>query len=56
MEDKGTLIVLAPVRFTVANPEHVELARRACERLARAGLMQPVAPDRPRHRIPPPPQ
>jgi hypothetical protein len=44
VEDKGTLIVLVPERFTVANPEHVALARRVRELLARAGLMQPVAP------------
>jgi hypothetical protein len=44
VEDKGTLIVLTPERFTVANPEHVALARRVRELLARAGLMQPVTP------------
>lgn len=44
VEDRGTLILLTPERFTVANPEHVALARRVRELLARAGLMQPVTP------------
>ncbi|MGE6758680.1 immunity 52 family protein [Corallococcus interemptor] len=44
VEAKGTLIVLTPERFTVVNPEHVALARRVRELLARAGLMQPVTP------------
>lgn len=44
VEDKGTLIILTPERFTVANAEHVELARRVRELLARAGLMHPVTP------------
>ncbi|MCY1040916.1 immunity 52 family protein [Corallococcus sp. bb12-1] len=44
VEDKGTLIILTPERFTVANPEHVALAQRGRELLARARLMQPVTP------------
>jgi hypothetical protein len=44
VEDRGTLIVLTPERFTVANPEHVALALRVRELLVRAGLMQPVTP------------
>ena len=40
VEDKGTLLVLTPERFTIANPEHVALARRVRELLARAGLIQ----------------
>nr|WP_255651947.1 immunity 52 family protein [Corallococcus sp. AS-1-12] len=40
VEDKGTLILLTPERFTVANPAHVALARRVRELLVRAGLMQ----------------
>lgn len=44
-DDKGTLIVLTPERFTMANSDHVTLARRVRELLARAGLMQPVIPD-----------
>ncbi|MBZ4335501.1 immunity 52 family protein [Corallococcus sp. AS-1-12] len=41
VEDQGTLIILTPERFTVANPEHLALARRVRELLARAGLIQP---------------
>nr|WP_244224347.1 immunity 52 family protein [Corallococcus sicarius] len=44
VEDKGTLILLTPERFTVANPEHVALSRRVRELLVRADLMQPVIP------------
>ena len=43
VEDRGTLIVLMPERFTVANPEHVALARRVRELLASAGLMRPAS-------------
>ncbi|MBN8229994.1 immunity 52 family protein [Corallococcus macrosporus] len=39
--DQGTLIILTPERFTVSNPEHIALARRVRELLARAGLMSP---------------
>ena len=42
VEDKGTLIVLAPERITVENPEHVELGQRVHELLNRAGLLRPV--------------
>ncbi|RKH40523.1 hypothetical protein D7X55_32025 [Corallococcus sp. AB049A] len=44
VEGKGTLIILTPERFTVANPEHVTLAHRVRELLTRAGLMEPVTP------------
>ncbi|RYZ14519.1 MAG: hypothetical protein EOO70_07610 [Myxococcaceae bacterium] len=44
VEDKGMLIILTPERFTAANPEHMALARRVRELLARAGLMRPVMP------------
>jgi hypothetical protein len=44
VEDKGTLIILTPERFTAANPEHVALARRVRELLVRAGLMKPLTP------------
>ncbi|RKG91194.1 hypothetical protein D7V97_41940 [Corallococcus sp. CA053C] len=40
--DQGTLIILTPERFTVANPEHIALARHVRELLARAGLMRPL--------------
>jgi hypothetical protein len=36
----GTLVILTPERFTVSNPEHVELAERVRELLHRAGLLQ----------------
>ncbi|RKH24076.1 hypothetical protein D7Y13_26560 [Corallococcus praedator] len=44
VEDKGTLIILTPERFTVANPEHVALARHVRELLAGAGLLRPASP------------
>lgn len=44
VEDRGMMIVLTSERFTVANPEHVALARRVRELLSRAGLIQPVMP------------
>ncbi|RKH25166.1 hypothetical protein D7V77_18650 [Corallococcus sp. CA041A] len=40
VEDRGSLIILTPERFTVANPEHVALARQVRELLAQAGLMR----------------
>ncbi|WP_164000561.1 immunity 52 family protein [Pyxidicoccus caerfyrddinensis] len=42
VEDKGTLIILTPERFTAANPEHVALAARVQELLDRAGLLRPL--------------
>ncbi|MCP3161869.1 immunity 52 family protein [Myxococcus qinghaiensis] len=42
VEDRGTLIVLTPERFTVANPEHVVLAKRVRELLSRADIMRPA--------------
>ncbi|RYZ42561.1 MAG: hypothetical protein EOO71_07200 [Myxococcaceae bacterium] len=44
VEDRGTLIILTPERFTVANPEHIALARRVRELLSGAGLMRPASP------------
>lgn len=41
VEDKGTLIVLTPERFTVSIPEHVALAKRVRDLLIRAGLIRP---------------
>lgn len=40
VEDKGTLVLLTPERFTVDNPEHVALAWRVRELLDRAGLLR----------------
>ncbi|QSQ14867.1 immunity 52 family protein [Myxococcus landrumensis] len=42
VEDKGSLIILTSERFTVGNPEHVELAERVRELLGRAGLLKPI--------------
>ncbi|WP_408888224.1 immunity 52 family protein [Myxococcus faecalis] len=42
VEDKGTLIVLTPERFTASNPDHVALAERVRELLDRAGLLKPL--------------
>jgi immunity protein 52 of polymorphic toxin system len=39
VEDKGTLIILTPERFTASNPEHVSVAERVRELLDRAGLL-----------------
>ena len=44
VEDKGTLVILTPERFTASNPEHVALAARAHELLSRAGLLRPLQP------------
>ncbi|XHF09024.1 immunity 52 family protein [Archangium gephyra] len=41
MEDKGSLIILTPERFSLANPEHADLAGRVRERLEKAGLLPP---------------
>lgn len=39
VEDKGTLVLLTPERFTVSNPAHVALAAQVQDLLARAGLL-----------------
>ncbi|MDC0710950.1 immunity 52 family protein [Stigmatella sp. ncwal1] len=44
VEDKGTLVVLTPERFTVSNPEHVALAGRVHALLEGAGLLRPLQP------------
>ncbi|HVG63201.1 MAG TPA: immunity 52 family protein [Hyalangium sp.] len=44
VEDKGTLVILTPERFTASNPEHVALAARVHELLDRAGLLRPLQP------------
>ncbi|PTL84137.1 immunity 52 family protein [Vitiosangium sp. GDMCC 1.1324] len=40
IEDKGTLIVLTPERFTVSNPQHVSLADQVRALLDQAGLLR----------------
>lgn len=42
--ENGSLVILTPARLTASDPEHVALARRVRELLARAGLMRPVLP------------
>jgi hypothetical protein len=44
VEDKGTLVILTPERFTASNPEHVALAARVHESLNQAGLLRPLQP------------
>jgi hypothetical protein len=44
VEDKGTLVILTPERFTASNPEHVTLAAHVHELLDRAGLLRPLQP------------
>jgi hypothetical protein len=40
LEDKGTLVILTPERFTVSNPAHVALADEVRALLDRAGLLK----------------
>jgi hypothetical protein len=42
VEDKGSLIVLTPERFTASNPEHLSLAERVRALLDDAGLLAPI--------------
>ncbi len=44
VEDKGTLVILTPERFTASSPAHVALAARVHELLERAGLLRPLQP------------
>jgi hypothetical protein len=44
VEDKGTLVILTPERFSVSNTEHVALAGRVHELLNAAGLLRPLQP------------
>ncbi|SET31972.1 immunity 52 family protein [Stigmatella erecta] len=44
VEDKGTLVILTPERFTASSPDHVALAARVHELLDRAGLLRPLQP------------
>ncbi len=44
VQDKGTLVVLTPERFSASNAEHVALAARVHEQLNEAGLLQPLQP------------
>lgn len=44
VEDKGSILILTPERFSASNPEHVALATLVRERLDRAGLLHPPKP------------
>lgn len=44
VENKGTLVLLTPERFTASNPGHGALATRVHELLDRAGLLRPLQP------------
>jgi hypothetical protein len=44
VEDKGTLVILTPERFTASNPEHVALAARVHKLLDRAGMLRRLQP------------
>ncbi|SEU34108.1 immunity 52 family protein [Stigmatella erecta] len=44
VEDKGTLVLLTPEKFTVSAAEHMALASRVHEVLNEAGLLQPLQP------------
>jgi hypothetical protein len=44
VEEKGTLVILTPERFTASNPEHVALAARVHKLLDRAGLLRRLQP------------
>jgi hypothetical protein len=42
MQDKGTLIILTPERFSLENPAHAALAGHVREQLEKAGLLPPL--------------
>ncbi len=44
VEDKGTLVILTPERFSASNPEHVELAASIHTLLNEAGLLRQLQP------------
>ncbi|ADO75304.1 immunity 52 family protein [Stigmatella aurantiaca] len=46
VENKGTLIILTPEKFSVSSPEHVALAARVHESLSKTGLLGPLQPVR----------
>lgn len=43
VEDRGSLVILTPERFTASNPEHVALAAHVHEVLSHAGLLKPLS-------------
>jgi hypothetical protein len=44
VEDKGSILILTPERFSASNPEHVALATHVRELLEQAGLLHPPKP------------
>ncbi|WP_404362060.1 immunity 52 family protein [Corallococcus coralloides] len=42
VQDRGTLVILTPERFTLSRPEHVALAEEVRVQLQRAGLLEPL--------------
>ncbi|HEX5749344.1 MAG TPA: Imm52 family immunity protein [Archangium sp.] len=42
VEDKGTLLVLAPEPLSASNPQHLSLGRSVQEMLDAKGLLRPV--------------
>ncbi|HEX8440482.1 immunity 52 family protein [Archangium sp.] len=44
VEDKGSLVILTPDRFSTSNTAHVELARTVAGLLDQAGLLGPLKP------------
>jgi hypothetical protein len=44
VEDKGSLVILTPERFSTSNSAHVALAHHVAEQLARADLLGPLRP------------
>ncbi len=45
VEDKGSLVILTPERFSASNAKHVQLAEHVQERLHEAGLLLPLHPE-----------
>ena len=42
VEDKGSLVILTPERFSTANPEHMERVHTVAPLLRAAGLLGPL--------------
>lgn len=44
VEDKGSLVILTPERFSTDNPAHVALSLRVSAELKNAGILRPLLP------------
>ena len=44
VEDRGSLVILTPERFSTANPEHMERVHTVAPLLQHAGLLGPLTP------------